>query len=46
MRLIKTIPEGMARKVVYGMKQNSANLIHAEGTALEGDEISSKINYE
>ena len=43
-RLIKAIPE--VRKVVYGMKKMAANLIQVEGTALEGDEISSKMNYE
>ena len=44
--LIKAIPEVMVRKVVYGMKKKAANLIQVKGTALEGDEISSKMNYE
>jgi hypothetical protein len=45
-RLIKAIPEVMVRKVVYEMKKRAANLIQVEGTALEGEEISSKMNYE
>jgi hypothetical protein len=28
------------------MKKRAANLVQVEGTALEGDEISSKMNYE
>jgi hypothetical protein len=36
----------MVRKVVYGMKMRAAILIEVEGTNLEGDEISSKMNYE
>ena len=28
------------------MKKRAANLVQVEGTAFEGDEISSKMNYE
>jgi hypothetical protein len=45
-RLIKVIPEVMVRVLVYGMKEWAATLIQVEGTALEGHEISSKINFE
>ena len=45
-RLIKAIPEVMVRKVVYGMKMRAAILIEVEATALDGDEISSKMNSE
>jgi hypothetical protein len=44
-RLIKAIPEVMVRKMVYGLKMRAAILIQVEGT-LQGDEISSKVNYE
>jgi hypothetical protein len=36
----------MVRKVVYGMKMRAAILIQVERTALAGDLISSKMNYE
>jgi hypothetical protein len=45
-RLIKAISEVMVRKLVYGKKERAANMIQVEGITLEGDEISSKINYE
>jgi hypothetical protein len=45
-RLIRAIPEVMVRKVVYEMKMRAAILIQVEDTGLEGDEISSNMNYE